>query len=128
MATDMITQSTAAPPIKLAASATRAEVSVSAPPDANKGQVVQQSTNQSMSSSSELEAAVSQVADYVQNVQRNLSFSIDQDSGHTVVKVIDSDSEEVIRQIPSEELLALARRLRDMDSKDVKGVLVQSSA
>jgi flagellar protein FlaG len=75
-----------------------------------------------------LEAAVSQVADYVQNVQRNLSFSVDKESGHTVVKVIDSKSDEVIRQIPSEELLALARRLTDMNREDVKGVLVQSSA
>ena len=127
MATDMITQSTAAPPTKPAGSAPKADVSVAALPGASKDQAVQQGASQS-ASSSELEAAVSQVADYVQNVQRNLSFSVDQDSGHTVVKVIDSDSEEVIRQIPSEELLALARRLRDMDSKDVKGVLVQSSA
>lgn len=40
--------------------------------------------------------------------QRKLEFSIDEDSGRNVVKVIDSDSGEVIRQFPSEEVLKLS--------------------
>lgn len=59
----------------------------------------------------ELQQAVSQINDYVQNIQRNLQFSIDQKSGTTVVKVIDTKSEKVIRQIPNEETLRLARSL-----------------
>jgi flagellar protein FlaG len=41
----------------------------------------------------------------------NLQFTIDEDSGTTVVKVVDSQTNEVIRQIPAEELLALARSM-----------------
>jgi flagellar protein FlaG len=43
--------------------------------------------------------------------QRNLSFRIDQGSGRTVITVVDAVTKEVIRQIPSEEVLAVARAL-----------------
>jgi len=59
----------------------------------------------------DLKQAVSQINDYVQNIQRNLQFSIDPKSGTTVVKVIDTKSEKVIRQMPNEETLRLARSL-----------------
>ncbi len=63
--------------------------------------------------SDDLKQAVSKLNDYVQNVQRNLQFSIDKESGATVVKVIDSKSDKVIRQIPTEETLRLARSLAE---------------
>ena len=59
----------------------------------------------------DLQQAVSKLNDYVQNIQRNLQFSIDKESGVMVVKVIDAKSEKVIRQIPAEETLRLARNL-----------------
>lgn len=59
----------------------------------------------------ELKQAVSKLNDYVQNMQRDLQFSVDKDSGVTVVKVIDSKTDKVIRQIPNEETLKLARSL-----------------
>ena len=76
----------------------------------------------------QLEAAVSELSNAMQSVQRNLNFSIDEDSGQTVVKVIDSSSNEVIRQFPSEEALALARRMRESDSSEISGLLLQSKA
>lgn len=59
----------------------------------------------------DLKQAVSQLNNFVQNMQRDLQFSIDKESGTMVVKVIDAKSEKVIRQIPSEETLRLARSL-----------------
>ncbi len=56
----------------------------------------------------QLDAAVSKLNDFVQNVQRDLSFSVDKDTGQTVVKVYDVKTKEVIRQIPAEETLKLA--------------------
>lgn len=41
--------------------------------------------------------------------QRQLEFSIDSDSGRDVVKVLDGESGDVIRQFPSEDVLKLAR-------------------
>jgi flagellar protein FlaG len=61
----------------------------------------------------DLRQAVSQLNDYVQNMQRDLQFSLDQESGTMVVKVIDSKSEKVIRQIPTEETLRLARNIAE---------------
>ncbi|MFA5627289.1 MAG: flagellar protein FlaG [Thiohalomonadaceae bacterium] len=84
----------------------------------------------------QLEKAVQQVASQIQSFQRNLNFSIDEDSGRTVIKVIDSSTDEVIRQIPSEEMLALARQLGEIDntdlskmnSDDLSGLLMQFTA
>lgn len=74
----------------------------------------------------ELESAVRNLNDYVQNVQRNLQFNIDDDTGHTVIKVIDSETEELIRQMPSEEVLAMAHHLREMEEQ--QGVIFQQKA
>lgn len=57
--------------------------------------------------------AVQEIEKFVQSVKRNLEFSIDEPSGKVVVKVIASDSGEVIRQIPNEEVLKLANSLND---------------
>ncbi len=64
----------------------------------------------------ELKAAVLEIENFVQSVKRNLEFSIDEASGKMVVKVIASDSGEVIRQIPNEEVLKLANSLNDANS------------
>jgi flagellar protein FlaG len=46
-------------------------------------------------------------------LRRDLRFSVDDDSGETVVKVLDAETEEVIRQIPAEEVLELQKRLEE---------------
>ena len=65
-----------------------------------------------------LESSVVQLNELVQSIQRDLHFSIDEISGDTVIQVLDSKTEEVIRQIPSEEVLTLARNIETM-----KGIL-----
>lgn len=55
--------------------------------------------------------AVSELNQYVQSIQRDLEFSVDDQSGRTIIKVVDSQSKEVIRQIPPEEVLNLVRKL-----------------
>lgn len=57
----------------------------------------------------EVATAVIKISEYVQNLQRDLQFNIDKESGRVVVRVIDSETDELIRQIPSEEVLALAK-------------------
>ena len=77
--------------------------------------------------SDDLKQAVSQLNDFVQNMQRDLQFSIDKESGTMVVKVIDAKSEKVIRQMPSEETLRLARSLVEQ-SDDVAFNIFNSRA
>ncbi len=64
----------------------------------------------------QVESAVSRISDYVQNFQRDLQFSVDQDSGRTVIKVVDSETKQVIRQIPSEETLRIVEQLDSPES------------
>lgn len=59
----------------------------------------------------EIADAVSSLNDYVQSLRRDLHFIVDEDTGRTVIKVIDSETDEVIRRIPAEEVLNLARYL-----------------
>ena len=76
-----------------------------------------------------LEKVVSQLNAYIQNTQRDVDFSVDDATGRVVVKVIDSQSEEVIRQIPSEEMLAISRHLvESLETEQPKGFLIELKA
>jgi len=72
--------------------------------------------------SAEIGEAVTRINEIVQSVQRDLSFNVDEDSGQTIIRVVDSGSGELIRQIPSEEALAIALQLRDLQKDAVNGV------
>jgi flagellar protein FlaG len=63
--------------------------------------------------SSRVEQAVNQVNEFVQSLSRDLQFMVDDASGRTVIKVLDTETKEVIRQIPPEELLRIATYLTD---------------
>ena len=78
----------------------------------------------------ELENVVSQLQDYVQSVQRDMQFHIDDATGRVIVQVIDSNSQEVVRQIPSEEMLAIARHLADAieNNNEQKGFFIELKA
>ena len=71
----------------------------------------------------ELTDAVSRINDHMQVVRRNLEFNLDEESGKTIVKVIDAETEEVVRQIPSEEIVELAKHL-----KEIRGLLFKAEA
>lgn len=59
----------------------------------------------------EVQEAVSKLNEYVQNTQRNLDFQLDEESGKTVIRVYDRQSEQLVRQIPDEVALELAKNL-----------------
>ena len=67
-------------------------------------------------STQEIRAAVEGLSDFASTTNRQLNFSIDEGSDKQVVKVTDAESGEVIRQIPSEEILRLSERLRELQS------------
>lgn len=59
-----------------------------------------------------LEHALSDINGYVQTLHRELKFSRDKNSGQTVVQVVNQETNEVIRQFPSEYVLKLAQVLQ----------------
>ncbi len=80
------------------------------------------------SNSQNLDNAVQQLNDYAQSINRSLEFNLDEDSGKMVVKVMDSETDELIRQIPSEEALRIAKQINEKLSEedpDNHGVLLQ---
>jgi len=58
-----------------------------------------------------MRAVAKQIESYLKANGRDLQFSIDQESGRTVVTVRDSSTGEVIRQIPDAEALRIAQSL-----------------
>ncbi len=56
-------------------------------------------------------------------VSSNLQFSVDQESGQTIVRVVDVETKDVIRQIPNEEALAIAKSLGKY-----QGLLIEQKA
>jgi len=60
-----------------------------------------------------IEVVVTEINEYVQSVQRDLHFSVDEDSGITIIRVRDKESGELIRQIPEDIFLNLAQNLKD---------------
>ncbi|TDV67996.1 flagellar protein FlaG [Pseudomonas sp. LP_7_YM] len=66
--------------------------------------------------SKELKAAVQDMDKFFNSVRRNLEFSIDEGSGEVVVKVIATETGEVVRQLPSAEALKIADSLKNADS------------
>ncbi len=56
-----------------------------------------------------LEKIAADLQKFVQSMGRDLSFSVDQTTGYHVVRVINPSTGELIRQLPSDELLKIAR-------------------
>ena len=71
----------------------------------------------------------SEVKDSVDAINRFLEdnsevrFSIDDDSGRSIVKVIDTETKKVLRQFPSEQSLEIGKNLSSL-----KGMLIDSTA
>jgi len=62
----------------------------------------------------EVTEAVKEMNHLLEDMNRNLSFSVDEQSGQNVIVVKDAESDEVIRQIPSEELVVLRKKMDDV--------------
>ena len=79
--------------------------------------------NSNPRSKDQVNEAVQKIQGTVDNLAHNLRFSIDEDTGKTIIKVMDVHTEEVIRQIPSEEAVEIARTL-----DKVQGLLFNGKA
>ena len=56
-----------------------------------------------------IEKIAADLQKFVQSMGRDLSFSVDQTTGYHVVRVINPSTGELVRQLPSDELLKIAR-------------------
>jgi flagellar protein FlaG len=77
----------------------------------NSSEAEQAEVNQTRESEG-IESAVTRLNDYVQTVQRDLQFKLDDDSGKTIITVVDRNTDEVVRQIPDDVAIRLAQDLQ----------------
>lgn len=70
-----------------------------------------------------VDQAVTQLQDHVQSVHRELRFKVDENTGQTVVRVVDQETGRLIRQVPNQNVLDLNAFL---DS--ISGLLLQEQA
>ena len=71
----------------------------------------------------DVKQAVEKIAEFVSSRQSELSFSIDDASGSQIVKIMDIQTKQVIRQFPSEEAVAIAQALDKL-----QGLLIRDKA
>lgn len=69
-----------------------------------------------------LDAAVNHINKALQTLSPSLEFSIDDDSDRTIVKIVDQQTREVIRQIPTAEALDISKAL-----DKVQGLLIRQA-
>lgn len=72
---------------------------------------------------SEVNKAVSEINKTVQAISQNLEFTVDTDANEIVVKVVDQQTKEVLRQIPTVEALEIAKSLDKL-----QGLLIKQEA
>ena len=98
-------------------------VSETAVASAQQSEVVEQT---------ELNDAVTYINDHFQNIQRNLEFSVEQDTGKVLVRVYDAETEELVRQIPGEQAIKMAQIMHEKnleaDGLKADGFLLQEKA
>ena len=70
-----------------------------------------------------LDEAVSKINKSLKISGQGVEFSIDEDSKRVVVKVVDQETREVLRQMPSAEALAIAKAL-----DQAQGMLIKQEA
>lgn len=71
----------------------------------------------------QLKNAVDKVNSVVQTMTNDVRFTLDSDTGIHVVKVVDTKTQETIRQYPSEEMIDLAKSIDKL-----RGLIVRQTA
>ena len=76
----------------------------------------------------DLDQAMADLQAYVEGLGRSLSFARDESIDRSVITVRDTQTNQVVRQIPSEEVVAVARQLRDEMAEMRAGLLMDKNA
>lgn len=84
---------------------------------------VQQTEKGEQHKTEELTAVAAELTDMMSLMRKGLAFKVDEHSGRNVVSVMDIESGDVLRQIPNEEALQLAKKLAE-----VAGFLLETEA
>lgn len=67
--------------------------------------------------------AINSINQAMSSMSSDIQFSLDEDSNRTIIKIVDQQTKEVLRQIPSAEALAIAKAL-----DQAQGLLIKQKA
>ncbi len=70
--------------------------------------------NQAKLTREDVEDMVEALEDFANTVQTRLNFTIDDGTKDVVVKIMDKETNEVIKQFPAEEMLELREKMQDL--------------
>tara|TARA_R110002049_G_scaffold68608_5_gene177918 strand:- start:27 stop:425 length:399 start_codon:yes stop_codon:yes gene_type:complete len=71
-----------------------------------------------------MQQAVATIEEYFQQTSRSLRFMVDAQSGVELFTVVDTATGEVVRQVPTEAVLAAARHIREYAGDLAAGTLL----
>jgi len=66
-----------------------------------------------------LEEAIKEINEFIKQASPSIQFSVDKESGRTIVKMIDIENNQLIRQIPTKEALAISKALDSLKGMTV---------
>ena len=85
--------------------------------DINSQKQDEQAISKKQLNREQLEEVAQQLQDFMGGMNRSLQFHVDEDSGRDVIKVVDKNTGDVIKQYPSEEVLGLVSKLSETAGK-----------
>lgn len=100
----------------------RAQAPAAPQADANASTVAKTQPNGNPAPA-EVEKALKTLNEFTAMVAQDVSFTMDEESGKTIVKVVDTATQEVLREFPSAEALSIARSIDKM-----QGLLIREKA
>jgi flagellar protein FlaG len=93
----------------------------------NKDKLAQEA--ESLDESVNVSDAMKTISEFINMPVRTVNFTQDDGSEKTVIKIFDSESNELIKQFPSEEILSIAQRIIDLqqDISQKTGILLDEN-
>lgn len=76
----------------------------------------------------DIDQAIADLQAFVEGLGRSLSFARDESIDRSVITVRDTQTNQVVRQIPSEEVVAIARQIREEMVEMRSGILMDKNA
>lgn len=113
-----------ASPDFVAISNAKADITITPGTSADLPKIAVRQVAEQQATAPQLQGVVEQINKALKQANKNLEFSIDMESKKQMVKLIDTETGDVIRQFPSEEAVALSKAIQQMQ----QGLLLKQKA
>jgi flagellar protein FlaG len=76
----------------------------------------------------EVEEALEVVSSFINSTLKQVAFSRDNNAGKMVITMIDKETNEVINQFPSEKIISMAERIKELhqEVENISGLMIDS--